>query len=108
MQQKSARSALFACAAAVLATALHLGATAVARAVEPYRAPRTADGKADLNGVWQALNTANWDLPNCVDVTAAAPTVAVISHTIPADTEVVATGRAKVMRPRSTRCAAFS
>jgi hypothetical protein len=23
---------------------------------------RTADGKADLNGIWQALNTANWNL----------------------------------------------
>ena len=27
-----------------------------------YRAPRTTDGKPDLNGIWQALNTANWDL----------------------------------------------
>src|SRR5947208_4844105 len=27
-----------------------------------YRAPRTADGKADLNGIWQALNEANFDL----------------------------------------------
>src|SRR5215467_2372020 len=27
-----------------------------------YRAPRAADGHADLNGIWQAVNTANWDL----------------------------------------------
>jgi hypothetical protein len=27
-----------------------------------YRAPRTKDGKPDLNGIWQALNTANWDI----------------------------------------------
>jgi hypothetical protein len=27
-----------------------------------YRAPRTPDGKADLNGIWQALNEANYDL----------------------------------------------
>jgi len=27
-----------------------------------YRAPRTADGKPNLNGIWQAMNTANWDL----------------------------------------------
>lgn len=27
-----------------------------------YKAPRTADGKPNLNGIWQAVNTANWDL----------------------------------------------
>ena len=27
-----------------------------------YRAPRAPDGKANLNGIWQALNSANWDL----------------------------------------------
>jgi hypothetical protein len=26
-----------------------------------YTAPRTPDGKPNLNGLWQAMNTANWD-----------------------------------------------
>jgi len=28
----------------------------------PYRAPRTVDGKPDLNGIWQSFTTANWDI----------------------------------------------
>ena len=28
----------------------------------PYQAPRTADGRPDLNGIWQALGTAHWDI----------------------------------------------
>lgn len=31
-------------------------------APQPYRAPRTPGGKPNLGGVWQALNTANWDI----------------------------------------------
>lgn len=27
-----------------------------------YKAPRTADGKPNINGIWQAINEANWDL----------------------------------------------
>src|SRR5580704_1843554 len=27
-----------------------------------YKAPRMADGKPDLNGIWQTMNAANWDL----------------------------------------------
>jgi hypothetical protein len=27
-----------------------------------YRAPRLADGHPDLNGIWQAMVTANWDI----------------------------------------------
>src|SRR6202161_4476405 len=27
-----------------------------------YKAARTKDGKADLNGIWEAMTTANWDV----------------------------------------------
>ena len=29
---------------------------------QAYRAPRAPDGHPDLNGIWQAMNTAKWDL----------------------------------------------
>ena len=52
---------------ATLALALAAGCLAIAfaRPAESqatYRAPRTAAGQPDLNGFWQALNTAHWDL----------------------------------------------
>jgi hypothetical protein len=52
----------FARAAAASITALQLCVMATASQAEAYKAPRTADGNPDLNGIWQALNTANWDI----------------------------------------------
>ena len=33
-----------------------------AQAQQAYRAPRTPDGHADLRGIWQAVNTAVWNI----------------------------------------------
>jgi hypothetical protein len=38
------------------------GQAAGGQARAAYRAPRTADGKPNLNGIWQALNEAYWDI----------------------------------------------
>ena len=47
---------------ATAAVGLVLAATLAAAQAPAYRAPRTADGRPNLNGIWQALNTAHWDL----------------------------------------------
>jgi len=38
------------------------GGMTVAAQAPAYRAPRTADGKPNLNGIWQAIDEANWDI----------------------------------------------
>ncbi len=47
---------------AIVAAGLWLGANAAAGQAPAYRAPRTKDGHPNLNGIWQAVNEANWDL----------------------------------------------
>jgi hypothetical protein len=57
------RVTTFAGVGAALATALAPFGTPVQGQQAPaYRAPRASDGHADLNGIWQALNTANYDI----------------------------------------------
>jgi hypothetical protein len=41
---------------------LSLASLPAAAQAPTYRAPRTADGKPNLNGIWQAINSADWDL----------------------------------------------
>lgn len=52
-------------AAVVLATAaltFWVTVRPTAGQTRAYQAPRTSDGKPDLNGIWQALGTAHWDV----------------------------------------------
>ena len=44
----------------VLAAMMAMGVVPLAG--QAYRGPRAPDGKPDLNGIWQALNEANYDL----------------------------------------------
>ena len=46
----------------VVISAVTLAAILAASQTPAYRAPRTADGRPNLNGIWQAVNTADWDL----------------------------------------------
>ena len=48
--------------AAVMALVLSVAVQPVAGQGQGYRAPRTADGKPDLNGIWQALGSAHWNI----------------------------------------------
>ena len=56
------RSAATMVIAAAAGAALATLAMPVAGQAPPNRAPRTASGKPDLNGIWQALNEANYDI----------------------------------------------
>ena len=47
---------------AVVAVGVLLGVTSATAQVADYQAPRTADESPDLNGIWQTINTANWNI----------------------------------------------
>jgi hypothetical protein len=50
-------------ASAALALSIaYVAAPVTGQQAPGYRAPRTADGHPDLNGIWQANNEANWDI----------------------------------------------
>jgi hypothetical protein len=56
-------SASMMAAAAIFSLAsVTLTGQAPAAAPQTYRAPRTPDGHPDLQGIWQVLNTAAWDI----------------------------------------------
>src|SRR5215510_1031114 len=51
--------AIMSAAAAALLTC---AASPAAGQTRGYKASRNADGKPDLNGIWQAIGTAHWDI----------------------------------------------
>jgi hypothetical protein len=83
------RSVVLIAAIAVVAAVLWMQVPPSAGQSQPYRAPRAADGKPDLNGIWQALNTAHYDL----EAHAARPALALIPAAAP-------TGAPGTMRAR--------
>src|SRR5437879_1174895 len=86
--QKRLRSAIFASAKAALIAALWVGAVPTRGEAQTYKAPRTADGKPDLNGIWEALNSANWDIQD--HAARAGPVVALgAAFSVPAGLGVV-------------------
>ena len=56
------RSIMIVVVLAVVAVVFSLASLETAAQDSAYRAPRTADGRPDLNGIWQALGSAHWDI----------------------------------------------
>ncbi len=79
--QSGLRGRLIATVTATIAALLCTPGPALRGQTTEYRAPRTADGRPDLNGIWQALNTANYD----VQAHAARPALSLVPAPSPAD-----------------------
>ena len=56
------RGGIIAMTVAAVAVMLTVSAQPVAGQATDYRAERTADGRPDLNGIWQAVSAHHWDI----------------------------------------------
>ncbi len=101
-------------AAAAVASVLLLAALPVVAQTANSRGPRTADGKPNLNGIWQVLTEANWDLQG--HAAAAGPMIplgaigamppgqgVVEGEEIPYKPEALATKKAEFRQPPEAR-----
>ena len=59
---KLIRNVSLAIVAGVVGAVLAITALPVAGQAQGYRPPRLADGHPDLNGIWQTISEANWDI----------------------------------------------
>jgi len=80
---------MMAIAAAGVIAVLWLVAKPTSGQGQAYRAPRTADGRPNLKGIWQALNTANWDIQDHAAQPAAFPFLLGAIGAVPAGLGVV-------------------
>ena len=62
LMRNKLRDVLVALAGASVAAAAFYAATPTEGQAPASRIPRTPDGRPNLNGIWQALNTANYDI----------------------------------------------
>jgi len=77
-------------AGSALAVLAAVGLPAAVWSQDEYRAPRHFDGNPDINGVWQAMNTAHWNLEDHSAV--AGPAEFGVLTTMPPGTGVVVEG----------------
>ena len=70
-------------AGAAVLCVLSLAAPPSAAQAPAYRAPRTANGKPELSGIWQALNTADWDLEGQAAAAGPVPSLGAVFAKLP-------------------------
>src|SRR5579883_672272 len=73
---------------AILALALMCGISASSGQTLGSKIPRRSDGKPDLSGIWQALNTANWDLQAHASAPGPVPSLGAIGGVPPGESVV--------------------
>jgi hypothetical protein len=84
------------------ALAVLLTAVTATFAQTTYKAPRTSDGKPNLNGIWQALNEAYWDIEAHAAAPSSVPALGA-AGAIPPGQGIVEGGHSRTYRLRLSR-----